>query len=262
MNKKEIQEFLRQNKLYPIKRFGQNFLVNPHIIKKIAQTVQKHSPPFVEVGPGLGALSRHFENQKKAVFLVERDKKLAEYWKKAGWAVLRADILKLKWEELPDKFTLFGNLPYQVASSLIIKSSLCQSQVSSMVFTLQKEVAQRVTACPGKNYGLLSVLSQVFWKIHFVADIPKTNFYPAPKVDGRVLEFQPTNRAKDFHPEKFLKFVKRCFAFKRKMLFKQISSGCALKYREIFKNLNLKETCRAEDLKPSQFVELYLQGEK
>ena len=261
MNKKQVKQFLKQKKIQPLKKWGQNFLINQHIIQKIVQRVQKHPPPFVEIGPGLGALSQHFANKKKDIILIERDKKLANYWKEAGWSVFQADALKFKWEKLPRKITVFGNLPYEIASSLILKSCLQGKQIQSMIFMMQKEVAQRVKARPhSKDYGLLSVISQTFWNILIVANASKTDFYPSPKVEGRVLEFQSKKKETDLEADLFLKFVKQCFSFKRKMLFKQMGAQSLEIAKKTLKDLGLSEFCRAEELNPSQFAALYFQN--
>ena len=260
MNKKQAQQFLKEQNLHPIKNFGQNFLVNERLIKTIVQRVQRQPPPYVEIGPGLGALSQHFSHIKKDTLLIERDKKLAHYWKERGWTVICADALKLKGEDLPKHFTLFGNLPYEIASSLIIKSSLQQKQIFNMLIMTQKEVAKRVTASPGlKEFGLLSVISQTFWKVLNTIPVSKTNFYPVPKVNGVFLEFQARQNIPPVQPHLFLKFVKQCFTFKRKKLVKQLPSPSLETTQKVFHKLGLGLTCRAEELKPSQFVELYLQ---
>ena len=260
MNKKQVKQFLKQKNLHPIKKFGQNFLINQSLIQNILKKVQKHPSPFVEIGPGLGSLTRHFENRKKDITLVEKDKKLAAYWKKAGYSVFCADALKLNWENLPKKFTLFGNLPYEISASLILKACLHQEQVQSMLFMIQKEVAQRVMAqASNKNYSFLSVVSQTFWNIRRIADVPKTDFYPSPEVNGRVLEFQIKNNKFNLSEDSFLKFVKKCFSFKRKMMFKQIDVSSPETAKKILGKLGLSETCRAEELSPSQFTALYIQ---
>ena len=260
MNKDQVKQFLKQKQIHPLKKWGQNFLINQHIIQKIIQRVQNHPPPFVEIGPGLGALSQHFANRKKDIILIERDKKLFSYWKEAGWSVFHADALKFKWEKLPKQITVFGNLPYEIASSLIIKSSLQRKQIPNMVFMMQKEVAQRVRAQPyNKDYGLLSVISQTFWNTFTVANALKADFYPRPKVEGRVLEFQAKKQEDYLEADLFLKFVKQCFSFRRKMLFKQIEANSFKTSKTILKNLGLSENCRAEELDPKQFAVLYLQ---
>lgn len=261
MNKQELKAFLKQQNIRPLKRFGQNFLINQKTIQKIIHIIDKQAPPFVEIGPGPGALTTHLANKKKDILLIERDKKIAAYWKGKGYSVLTADALKLDWpQNLPEKCTVFSNLPYQIAGSLILKSSLNQKQIRSMVLMMQKEVAQRVMSPSGnKNYSLLSVVAQTFWFISSKLIVPKTDFYPQPKVEGSLLEFQIKKEKNNLDPSLFLKFVKQCFALKRKKLIKKIDSKEAnkTKIRKIFQNLNLSENCRAEELSVDQFIKLY-----
>ena len=254
MNKQEVKRFLTEHKLQPIKKLGQNFLVNPGLIQAIVKNVQKQPAPFVELGPGLGALTRHFD--KKNIFLIEKDKKLADYWSQEGWTVFCEDALKFNWTCLPETFTLFGNLPYEIASSLIVKLSTDQKQPAKMFFLIQKEAAERVTASPhSKNYGLLSVIAQSFWSISALFSIPTNDFYPVPKVEGRFLEFTAKKFNSSVSPHLFLSFVKSCFQFKRKMLFKRLNSADP---KELLESLGLKANCRAENLSPEKFLQLYL----
>ena len=254
MNKQQVKKFLTDKKLQPIKKLGQNFLVNPGLIQAIVQEIQKHPAPFVEIGPGLGALTHSFK--KKDIFLIEKDKKLANYWSQKGWNVFCEDALKFNWSKLPKTFTLFGNLPYEIASSLIIKFSVENSQATKLLFLIQKEVAERIKAkANSKNYGLLSVMTQSFWSISNLFSIPKKDFYPVPKVEGEFLEFRAKTFPSEVSPLLFLKFVKKCFQFKRKMLFKQLNTAFP---KDILQSLDLQSTCRAENLSPDLFLQLYL----
>ena len=255
MNKKQVKQFLEAQQLKPIKKLGQNFLVNPGLIQAIVKNIQKQPAPFVEVGPGLGALTRHFK--KKDVFLIEKDKKLASYWSQQGWTVFCEDALKFNWSCLPKKFTLFGNLPYEIAGSLIVKFSVEQKQVSKMFFLIQKEVAERVKApANSKNYGLLSVIAQSFWSVSTLFSIPKNDFYPVPQVEGRFLEWTAKKFNSSVSPHLFFQFVKNCFQFKRKMLFKKLD---VFSPKNILADLGLKPTCRAENLSSEEFLQLYMQ---
>ena len=195
MDKIQAQKFLNQRNLRPLKRLGQNFLIHPELTRDIAERAKTLPKPYVEIGPGLGALTQSFAHRKKDILLVEKDKKLAAYWEQEGWQVLCADILKLNWEDLPQKFSLFGNLPYEIFGSLIIKAAYWQSRVQSLLLMGQKELGLRVTASPGgRDYGFLSVAAQSFWSIQPVLDVPASAFYPRPKVAGRVLLFRPKSQ--------------------------------------------------------------------
>ena len=254
MNKQQVKQFLEERKLRPIKKLGQNFLVNPGLIQSIVKNIQKQPAPFVEVGPGLGALTRYFD--KKDIFLIEKDKKLANYWSQENWTVFCDDALKFNWACLPKKFTLFGNLPYEIASSLIIKFSIEQKQADKMFFLIQKEVAERIKAvADSKNYALLSVIVQSFWSVSTLFSIPKNDFYPTPQVEGCFLEFKAKKFSDSIPPHLFFQFVKDCFQFKRKMLFKKLKISSA---KDVLESLALKSTCRAENLSPEKFLQLYI----
>ncbi|MCY4320810.1 MAG: 16S rRNA (adenine(1518)-N(6)/adenine(1519)-N(6))-dimethyltransferase RsmA [Bdellovibrionaceae bacterium] len=254
MNKKQVQQVLKEQKIRPVKKLGQNFLVNTSLIQRIVKAIQKQSPPFVEVGPGLGALTQYFK--KKEIFLIEKDKKLANYWYQKDWTVFCEDALRFNWSLLPKKFTLFGNLPYEIASSLIIQFSVQQKQSDKMFFLIQKEVAERIKAEVGsKNYSLLSVMAQSFWSISNLFSIPKNDFYPVPKVDGRFLEFTAKKFNSNICPDLFFQFVKKCFQFKRKMLFKKLDIPSP---KDTLKDLGLDVKCRAENLSSEKFLQLYV----
>ena len=246
---------LKEHNLKPVKKLGQNFLIDERIIETITQRIQKYDLPFVEIGPGLGALTSHFK--KKEILLIEKDKKLAHYWEQQSWKVLCQDALKLKASQLPKKFLLFGNLPYEIVASLIIKATIENFNSPAMIFLIQKEVADRIKSPPGsKNYGLLSVLSQIYWKVSPVAKVPKHCFYPVPQVSGAVLEFE--KKAPPCPPAPFLKFVKKCFQSRRKMLFKNLPVPQAKHYLQ---EKGFNPECRAEELSPKDFLKLFTESQ-
>ena len=258
MDKATVKQFLKINNLRPIKKLGQNFLINKNLCQKMVQEVKKQQAPFVEIGPGLGALTLFFESQKKDLLLVEKDKKLAQLWSHKAWNVVCGDALKLCWDKWPKHFTLFSNLPYEIAASLIIKASLRKKQVPVMILSMQKEVAERLMAkAKSKNYGLLSVMAQSFWRLRVLAKLLKTDFYPIPQVDGKMLELK-AKKQEDLEPEGFLKFLKSCFAFKRKMLFKKLPLKSPEEAKKRLEKLAFRPDSRAEDLTAPQFAQLYL----
>ena len=252
MTLNEIKDFLKKNNLHPLKSFGQNFLISFASIKSIIEEVKKHPSPYVEIGPGPGSLTRHFEKQE--ILLIEKDKKLARIWKEKGFQVLCLDALKMDFESLPSSFTLFSNLPYEIAGRLILQ--MCQkNQVPVMILTMQKEVAKRVMSKKGsKDYSLLSVLSQTFFDVRKIRTLGKGEFYPIPKVDGQVLEFK--RKKTKLPPLDFLQFVKSCFENKRKMLFKKLPLPKEEAY-EALESLGFKKTSRAEDLSVPDFIKLF-----
>jgi len=243
---------LREHHLKPLKSLGQNFLVDNKAIQSIVSAIQKYDSPFVEIGPGLGALTDHFK--KDSLCLVEKDKKLASYWQNKSHKVLCQDALDLTKDQVPKNFVLFGNLPYEIAASLIIKMTIEDFDNKVMIFLMQKEVADRIKSpCSSKNYGLLSVISQVYWEVHSLIKIPKHKFYPIPQVSGQVLEFKRKNTI-PIPPLPFFHFVKKSFHMRRKMLYKKLPLP---EPKKTLEGLGLSNHCRAEDLSPENFVKLF-----
>ena len=255
-----IKDKMKSLGFSPKKFMGQNFLTNPITIQKIVSAVEELKPSFImEVGPGLGALTNHFISFKCPFYVVEKDSLLCQYWQKRKVNVLKGDVLKLSWPShlLPDA-VLTGNLPYQIASRLMIQCCPGSEKIKAMVLMFQKEVAQRVLAAPrSKNYGLLSVLSQCFWKGHILTDASVSDFYPRPKVAGRVLIFHRKKQSVN-DPAAFLSFVKSCFSNRRKFL---LSRWKTTKEKDriisILNKMKLLPSVRAEELSPIQFMFLF-----
>ena len=256
MNIQETKNFLRELNISPRKQLGQNFLINDQLAQKIVREVKKTKSAWVEIGPGPGALTRFFsEKEKKDLILIEKDKKIANYWKEKNFSILIQDALKTDWASLPHPITLFGNLPYQLAGPLILKASVFSNRTLAMILMMQKEVSLRTQAKPKtKNYGLLSVMAQIFWHIQKIAEAGTKDFYPSPKVAGQVLRFHPKNPP--VPAEEFLLFLKSCFAQRRKKLIRKLS--IPLSQAEVFlSEINQNSNTRAEELIPRDFVFLF-----
>lgn len=249
--------------IQPKKAFGQNFLVNPYVITKIIDRVRETQfADLIEIGPGLGALTEPLLEKGLRPQLIELDRDLVEYWQGRGMQVHDADALKLNWDSLalPEPTLLVSNLPYQISTSLVMDRCFGPQALRFMVLMFQKEVAQRLTAVPRtKEYGLLSVMTQLHFRLKKVVDAAPGDFFPAPKVTSRVLYFERL-------PDPglgmaFLKFVKHGFAFRRKFLLKNLKGVVDKAKLErlpaIFAELELSPTARAEELTPAQFVELF-----
>ncbi len=278
----------------PKRSLGQNFLISDTVIDKIIFAVK--AEPFteiIEVGPGLGALTEDLIDVAREhgtrLTLVELDRTFAAEWTSkanqfnaqesgAGSAsipgdtagtmrVIEDDALQLDWTTLALKpKTLFvSNLPYQISSSIAIERSIEPAGVSRMILMFQKEVAQRIGArAKTEEYGLLTVLIQAFWETSTVVDAGPKDFHPAPNVASRVVVFrrrkEPDLGLKGSR-DGFLKFAKAGFAHRRKLLAKNL--GAVLpeetkdKLPELFEKMKLLPTARAEELTPTQFLELY-----
>lgn len=247
----------------PKRSLGQNFLTNQHVIEKIIYESKNNlKNQLIEIGPGPGSLTDHLKNLTSQIKLIELDRKIAEYWRNQGLQVIELDALKADWQELTQQgpTLLVSNLPYQISSSLVVELSTTAHQVETMILMFQKEVAERIVAEPNqKTYGLLSVVAQLSWQIHKVADAGPGSFFPPPKVASRVLCFQKTQAELS---KEFLNFVKACFQQRRKQVLKVLiqQKHKSVDEAQIFDWLESKgygKTLRAENISATDYVELY-----
>ena len=262
MKVEEIKSLCAELEIRPNKDLGQNFLIDSHVCNKIAsKAFEKKFPINIEIGPGLGSLTRLLGPKMNNLLLIELDKKLSEYWTKQGYLVQHEDAAKFDWKKhILDNCQIVSNLPYQISSILVINLSLVQG-VDRMILMFQKEVAQRIRAQPkNKEYGMLSVLSQTFWEIEKLVDVPPRAFYPPPKIDSRVLVFNRKTGTEGFGI-KYLNFLKAAFSQRRKFLSKNISSYLRgfdnKEWLEIFSAIGINEKARAEELTVLQFEKLF-----
>lgn len=218
----------------PLKRFSQNFLINPHYPVKIVEALQIQSGDWViEIGPGKGALTRHIvDAQPRRFFAVEIDQQLAQLIREEfGPAVdvIGDDFLNFDFHNpdvIPErKYKTIGNLPYHITSPIIFKLIDNYQRIDQAVLMMQKEVAQRLTASPGnKDYGILSVISQTYSKVEYLFEVKRGNFYPVPKVDSAVLRLSFYETIQDIDDEAFYRrLVRLVFNQRRKMLRNSLS---------------------------------------
>jgi len=205
---------LRELETRAKRRFGQNFLVEPHVVREIVHAAGlAPGEPVTEIGPGLGVLTRALLDAGAEVTAIELDRDLA--------AALRVDLPQVRLVEadaLRVDFrgtdTVVANLPYNVATVLLER--LLAARVRRMVLMFQREVAERLLAAPGDDaYGALSVLVSAEARVSRVLDLPPGAFYPPPKIWSTVLRFDllPT-----VLPPGFAAVVKKGFAQRRKTL--------------------------------------------
>lgn len=255
MLKQKLLNRLQNLSLEPKFSLGQNFLISSTVVDLIVLNTKKllNKNSLLELGPGLGALSDHFLSYKDYQ-VIEVDKDLAKYWKSQSINTTNLDALKLNWNNLnlSKNAVLVSNLPYQIASRLFIDRSLGPLNIKYMLLMFQKEVALRITAqTKTKAYGILSVIGQLVWDINKICDASPKDFYPAPKVAGRVLCFSRKDLTID---KSFFLFVKQAFSQRRKFLVKNLSSF--LSEDKIVSIVDSKKK-RAEEVSPKEFYSLY-----
>ena len=216
------------------KSLGQHFLKDLGIAKKIADTIQPSQLPadkaeewgdlpVVEVGPGMGVLSRFLKDNGREVKAVELDPESVEFLHKdfPGLDVVEGDFLKMNLDELfPGEIALIGNYPYNISSQIFFKVLDNREKVPVVAGMLQKEVAQRICSGPGsKVYGILSVLLQVWYDCKYLFDVGPMVFSPPPKVTSGVIRLTRNSRTElGCDEKKFKTVVKTAFGQRRKTL--------------------------------------------
>lgn len=183
------------------KRFGQNFLFEPHIISNIVDAINPEpGENLVEIGPGLGALTEPVVERAAKLSVVELDRDLAHRLKHHPFlaphlTIYETDALKFDFSQLadsPESLRIFGNLPYNISTPLIFHLLSFHQSIKDMHFMLQKEVVERMAAMPNsKAYGRLSIMTQYQCQVIPVMEIPPTAFKPAPKVDSAIVRLIP-----------------------------------------------------------------------
>ena len=257
-------------KSFPKKSLGQNFLVDKNIIKKILNFINIKDKNIIEIGPGMGALTDEILKERpKSLTLIEKDNKLIEklkikYKKNKKIFFYNADILKFDFENiLKEKSIIFGNLPYNISSQILIKLikfNKWPPNYTNLVLMFQKEVADKIS---GKSYGRLSIISSYRLKIINKFNVSANCFFPKPKVVSTVLHLVPV-KIKNYNIKnlKNLEFITNIFfSKKRKIINKTLKKNFKQKQIMMFKNLNINN--RPSDLKKEfyyQATEIYEKG--
>ena len=262
MNLKELKKKLIQLHISPKKKWGQNFLINDSVSQNIVESIKELKPKkIIEIGPGLGSLTDALSSMSCPLVLIEVDQKLSSFWKKKGFLVISKDALQLSCEQeqfcFGETCTLIGNLPYQIAGSLIVQASTVWHPIESMVLMVQKEVGERILSpCKKKSFSTLSVITQSIWECHSTCTALTTDFYPQPQVEGLILVFK-RKAPLPVCPKIFFQFVKECFAYKRKMLKKKLIQKYGENINHIFKILHIGEKARAEEVSAPTYLQLF-----
>lgn len=251
---------LQELDVHPKRSLGQNFLISEHVVLQIFNEFDRNEKDLsIEIGPGLGVLTEVMIKKSPKRLLIEMDRTFAEYWRSRGEQVIEMDALKADWISLTqgaNRVLVIGNLPYQIGSRLVVDLSVSLAPISQMIFMFQKEVAERLVSKPrSPNYGFLSVVAQTFWNIQRVVDANSQDFYPAPKVDSRVMTFERREN-KNRLGQDYIDFVKRAFQFRRKFMLKSFGLERA-HLLEGLQKLGYNEKVRAEELAVNEFQELY-----
>ncbi len=226
-----IRQELKEYGLIPKKGLGQHFLIDRNILNKMIRMAHvNENDVILEIGPGLGEMTIGLAKKVKKVVAIEIDPNLAEILKKKvtdcpNIEIVKGDILKVDFNKLlhheNDPVKVVANLPYQISTPLLFRFIESREIFSTLNLMLQKEVAERLVALPGrKEYGPLSIFVQMVSNLSILFFVEPTAFFPPPKVESAVIQMswkeKPTAEVND--EAWFKKIVKGCFGYRRKTL--------------------------------------------
>ncbi len=234
----ETRRRLRQLDLRARKRLGQHFLIDRHVLQQISTAAELAADDTVlEIGPGLGILTRELARKAGRVIAVELDDKLADFLKQEltsfpSVTILNEDILKINPADVLPKtgrYKVVANLPYYVTSPVLRHFLEARLKPNLMVVMVQKEVAETIVAGPGKR-SLLSISVQFYGRPTIISRVPANAFYPAPEVDSAILRIElylkPAVAVDD--ADSFFETVRAGFANPRKQMANSLSYGLKL----------------------------------
>lgn len=267
MNLSEMRQILGARNIQLTKSLGQNFLHDGNQLRRIIQAADLGAGDFVlEIGPGLGPLTELLLERASHVLAIETDRRLVEFlrarFQSPKLELLHRDALEIARDKGRDwsAWKLVSNLPYSVASPILVELAENQRAPKLMTITLQIEVALRIQAQAGDpNYGLLSLLLQVRYEPVSFFKIPAASFFPAPEVDSACLTLRM--RAEPLLPvdqlPKFKRIVKKAFSERRKMMLKLLKQEWPPdRLAAAFQIVGLNPQVRAEAVTLDQFVRL------
>ena len=247
----------------PLKRLGQNFLIDKNVVKKVIKAAELHSKDIVlEVGPGIGALTKEIAKKAGKVIAVEKDPRMVETLREnlKGFKdieIINKDILKYNFQ-FSKKYKIVANLPFYITAPVIRKFLESKYPPEEMVLIVQKEVAQRICSKPPKM-NILAVSVQFYAKPKIISYISKKSFWPCPKVDSAIIKIVPKKKFKDIDIDLFFKIVKAGFSHPRKQLANNLSKMLKLDKKEISSLLlknDVQPTQRAETLTINNWIQL------
>lgn len=271
---RDTMQLLKKYHIHANKKLGQNFLIEDTVVERTIEAADITKEDLViEIGPGLGTLTKELLEKAKKVIAVELDEKMIQilqerFFLYQNLELVHQDILTvplkkyIEKEESIREVKIVANLPYYITTPIIMKLLEDRLPVKTITVMVQKEVAKRLTAKTGdKLCGAITYAIEYYCETKEVVEVPRQSFMPAPEVDSEVIQLilrgKPKVQVKD---EKFLfSLIKASFMQRRKTLLNGIgNSGLIEKNRlkEIMQKMNLPETTRGENLTLEQFAEI------
>lgn len=275
-NPRNTIEILNKYEFAFQKKFGQNFLIDTHVLDKIIASANITKEDFVlEIGPGIGTMTQYLAEAAGKVIAVEIDKKLIPILEDTlssydNVSVINADILELNIKELVEKensgkpIKVVANLPYYITTPIIMGLFESHVPIDSITIMVQKEVADRMQSGPGsKNYGALSLAVQYYSEPYIVANVPPNCFMPRPNVGSAVIRLTGYKEppVEVINEKLMFKLIRASFNQRRKTLVNALNNAPDINYSkeeivESLEKMNLSTNIRGEALLLEQFATL------
>ena len=275
---RETQFILKKYNIKANKSLGQNFLISEEVVNKIVESSNITKKDLViEIGPGLGTLTKELLDSANKVICVELDKRMVEILKDrfklySNFELLNQDILKTDLKNIIEKekqskeienVKIVANLPYYITTPIIMKLLEEKLDLESITVMIQKEVADRLTAIPGgKNTGAITYSVYYYAEAKEIMEVPSYSFIPEPEVTSEVIQLKVRKelKVKTQNEKMMFKIIKNSFTQRRKTLLNALTNTKIFKEKntgiEILKKLNISENARAEELTLEQFAQI------
>ena len=269
----ETKNIMRRYNIKPNKSLGQNFLINSEVVENIVQSSDITKDDMViEIGPGLGVLTKYLLEKAKKVVCIELDTKMVKilqdrFSEYDNIEIINTDVLKINLNEIIEKnkgeirkVKVVANLPYYITTPIIMKLIEDRLDIESITVMIQKEVADRLIEIPGgKNTGAITYTVYYYCTSKKIMEVPNTSFIPEPEVTSEIikmdLRYKPVVDVEN--PQIMFRIIKSAFMQRRKTLLNALTNANVFINKEqginILKELNLKENVRAEELTIQDF---------
>lgn len=248
------------------KSLGQNFLIDNNIINKISKSILAcENDLIIEIGPGMGALTKKLKEKNTNIICYEIDTDLKPYLntlEDSKTRIIYQDILSsnicydikdIKYNNL----YIVGNLPYYITTPIIKYLINLDLDIKEMIFMVQEEVADRFSAMPNtKEYGAITLYLKYYYNVTKLFKVSKKCFNPMPKVESAIIKFTKRVNKPLIDENKYFKLINASFKQKRKTLKNNLSNYDFNKVKEVLDNYNLKDTVRAEEISEEIFIEI------
>jgi len=243
------------------KKFGQNFLKDAAIIHSIIQSINPlPNDLLIEIGPGLGALTKPLLEKTNRLLAIELDRDIVSWmeneYSKKNITIFNEDVLNFNFNQFDQKIRIVGNLPYNISTPILFKCIDNILNIKDLHFMLQKEVVDRMIAIPSSpEYGRLSVMLQYYFAMEHLVDVPKESFEPEPKVESSFVRLIPYEQYPFIanNIEQFARIVKEAFSQRRKTIRNTLKSFIS---ENDFEKIGINPQLRAENLSVSDFVKI------